>query len=114
MKHQIITLITESMLVVGGGGAPMPETLIARTETRIFKNVEHNFGYGYGLTESGAITVVNWGDDLNNFPKSPGKPMPTIGKLIDDDGNEIFDDEMEGEICVRSPSVMLGYYKNQN
>ena len=40
--------------------------------------------------------------------------MPTIEvKLIDDDGNEIFDDEMEGEICVRSPSVMLGYYKNQ-
>ena len=103
----------ESMLVVGGGGAPMPETLIARTK-QIFKNVEHNFGYGYGLTESGAITVVNWGDDLNNFPRSPGKPMPTIEvKLIDDDGNEIFDDEVEGEICVRSPSVMLGYYKSK-
>ena len=103
----------KSMLVVGGGGAPKPETLIARTK-QIFKNVEHNFGYGYGLTESGAITVVNWGDDLNNFPRSPGKPMPTIEvKLIDDDGNEIFDDEVEGEICVRSPSVMLGYYKNQ-
>ena len=103
----------ESMLVVGGGGAPMPETLITRTK-QTFKNVEHNFGYGYGLTESGAITVVNWGEDLNKFPRSPGKPMPTIEvKLIDDEGNEIYDDEVEGEICVRSPSVMLGYYKNQ-
>ena len=49
----------ESLLVVGGGGAPIPEELINKSKI-VFPNVKHNFGYGYGLTESGAITIINW------------------------------------------------------
>ena len=79
----------------------------------VFPNVKHNFGYGYGLTESGAITIINWGDTLDSNPTSPGQPMPTIHvELRDDNGELILDDDVEGEIYVKSPSVMLGYYKN--
>ena len=52
-----------SVLVVGGGGAPMPPELISRTKD-VFPNSKYSFGYGYGLTESGAITIINWGDNL--------------------------------------------------
>ena len=101
-----------SVLVVGGGGAPMPPTLIERTK-EIFPNSKHSFGYGYGLTESGAITIVNWGDSLKSNPSSPGQAMPTIEvELRDEDGNVVLDDQKEGEIFVRSPSVMLGYFNN--
>jgi long-chain acyl-CoA synthetase len=102
----------ESLLVVGGGGAPIPEELINQSKI-VFPNVKHNFGYGYGLTESGAITIINWGDTLDSNPTSPGQPMPTIHvELRDDNGELILDDDVEGEIYVKSPSVMLGYYKN--
>jgi len=101
-----------SVLVVGGGGAPMPPTLIERTK-EIFPNSKHSFGYGYGLTESGAITIVNWGESLKSNPSSPGQAMPTIEvELRDEDGNVVSDDQKEGEIFVRSPSVMLGYFNN--
>ena len=102
----------ESLLVVGGGGAPIPEELINKSKI-VFPNVKHNFGYGYGLTESGAITIINWGDTLDSNPTSPGQPMPTIQvELRDDNGELIIDDDVEGEIYVKSPSVMLGYYEN--
>ena len=100
----------ESVLVIGGGGAPMPPKHIERTKS-IFPNCKHNFGYGYGLTESGAITIINWGDGLDAHPDSPGQTMPTINiELRDDDGALIDSDNQEGEIYVRSPSVMLGYF----
>ena len=102
----------QSLLVVGGGGAPIPEELINKSKI-VFPNVKHNFGYGYGLTESGAITIINWGDTLDSNPTSPGQPMPTIHvELRDDNGELILDDDVEGEIYVKSPSVMLGYYEN--
>ena len=101
-----------SVLVVGGGGAPMPLELISRTKD-VFPNSKYSFGYGYGLTESGAITIINWGDNLKNEPASPGQPMPTIQvQLRDEDGEVIDKDSIEGEIYVKSPSVMLGYYNN--
>ena len=66
-----------------------------------------------GLTESGAITIINWGENLINEPSSPGQTMPTIQvELRDEQGNVITQDASEGEIYVRSPSVMLGYYNN--
>ena len=102
----------ESVLVVGGGGAPMPPELIERTKG-VFPNSEYSFGYGYGLTESGAITIINWGETLKAEPASPGQSMPSIKiELRDEEGKLITADSVEGEIHVQSPSVMLGYYNN--
>ena len=105
-------LTLESVLVVGGGGAPMPPELIERTKG-VFPNSEYSFGYGYGLTESGAITIINWGETLKAEPSSPGQSMPSIKiELRDEEGKLITADSVEGEIHVQSPSVMLGYYNN--
>ena len=102
----------DSILVVGGGGAPMPPALIDRTKVT-FPNSKYSFGYGYGLTESGAITIINWGDSLADNPSSPGQAMPTIHiEIRDEEGQVIKEDRKEGEIFVRSPSVMLGYFNN--
>jgi acyl-CoA synthetase (AMP-forming)/AMP-acid ligase II len=111
-EAELNSLILDSVLVVGGGGAPMPPELIERTK-RAFPNSEYSFGYGYGLTESGAITVINWGENLKAEPSSPGQPMPSIKiELRDEEGDLITADSVEGEIYVQSPSVMLGYYNN--
>jgi len=111
-EAELNSLILDSVLVVGGGGAPMPPELIERTK-KAFPNSEYSFGYGYGLTESGAITIINWGENLKAEPSSPGQPMPSIKiELRDEEGGLITADSVEGEIYVQSPSVMLGYYNN--
>ena len=90
----------------------MPPALIERTK-EVFPSSKYSFGYGYGLTESGAITIINWGENLKSNPTSPGQVMPTVHvELRDEAGQVILDDKKEGEIFVRSPSVMLGYFNN--
>ena len=55
---------------------------------------------GYGLTEASPVISVNRDDD--NDPESVGAPLPGLEvKLL-----------AGGELAVRGPSVMLGYWRN--
>ena len=60
---------------------------------------------GYGITECAPIVSVN--RSLNNVQGSIGQP-------IDCDEIRILDpnEDGEGEICVKGPNVMLGYYND--
>ncbi len=55
---------------------------------------------GYGLTE--ASPVVSGGPESNNDPLSAGYPMEGVETRVSD----------QNELLVRSPSVMLGYWRN--
>jgi long-chain acyl-CoA synthetase len=57
---------------------------------------------GYGLTETSPVVSVN---DM----RDSGFKIGTVGKLITDVEVKIADD---GEICVKGPNVMQGYYKD--
>ncbi len=60
---------------------------------------------GYGLTECSPIIICN--NDCNPTPDSVGKPLPGVQiKTQAPDSNGI------GEICVRGPMVMKGYFKD--
>ncbi len=60
---------------------------------------------GYGLTECSPIVICN--TDSEPTPDSVGKPLPgTEIKISSPDAEGI------GEICVKGPMVMKGYYKN--
>jgi long-chain acyl-CoA synthetase len=63
---------------------------------------------GWGLTETSPVATTNpHGVDFNN---SIGLPMPSTEISIrDDDGRELALGEV-GEICVRGPQVMAGYW----
>ena len=64
---------------------------------------------GYGLSETSPVVSFNplW---LREFSGTTGLPMPSTDvKLLDDDGNEVALGE-SGEIVVKGPQVMKGYW----
>ena len=63
----------------------------------------------YGLTETSPAAVANRLDQTE-FTGSIGLPLPSTEVSIrDDDGNEVGFDT-PGELCVRGPQVMQGYW----
>ena len=95
---------------VGGGGSPISASLQARTR-EVFPNAAASMGLGYGLTECTALATINAGDELLARPESAGRPLPTVQVEIRDPFDTPLPDGEEGEVCVRSPGVMLGYWR---
>ena len=64
---------------------------------------------GWGLTETSPVASANRPDETT-FTGSIGYPLPSTELSIrDDDGNELAIGQV-GEICVRGPQVMRGYW----
>lgn len=64
---------------------------------------------GYGLTETSPVVSSNPGGKM--IIGTIGLPIPhTEVKVVDDEGNVLLIDEA-GELCVRGPQVMLGYWQ---
>ncbi|HEY8332130.1 MAG TPA: long-chain-fatty-acid--CoA ligase FadD1 [Pseudomonas sp.] len=64
---------------------------------------------GYGLTETSPVVSVN--PRQHNQPGTIGIPMPsTLCKVIDAAGNDLGLG-MPGELCVKGPQVMKGYWQ---
>jgi len=99
-----------SVRSLGSGGAPMRAEL-QEDLRRVFPHAAASLGLGYGLTESGALATINFGEELERRPSSVGRPMPTVEiRIRDATGRELPEGE-EGEICIRSPLLMLGYWR---
>ena len=84
--------------------------LIPATASRWKEITGVGISEGYGLTECAPIVSGNPGSGLERMG-TVGQPAPgTSLKCIDDQGNEVAIGE-RGEICVRGPQVMKGYWK---
>jgi long-chain acyl-CoA synthetase len=65
---------------------------------------------GYGLSETSPVVSVNR-MDLKEFSGTIGYPVPSTDVSVrDQDGKEVGFGE-EGELCVRGPQVMPGYWQ---
>jgi long-chain acyl-CoA synthetase len=87
------------------GGAAMP--------VEVLKAFEERFGCkvleGYGLSETCAVATFNR-PDIERKPGSIGVPVPTVEvRLADDQGHDVPEGEI-GEIALRGPVVMTGYW----
>ena len=64
---------------------------------------------GYGLTESAPVAIAN-PVTIEEWTGQIGVPLPsTDAAIMDDDGNRMALGEV-GEICLRGPQVMTGYW----
>ncbi len=100
-----------SLQHVGGGGSSWSPALQQRMR-EVF-GMWFSWGVGYGLTEGGALSASASAADLREHPTTVGRPVATVQvEIRDADGNRLPDGE-EGEIWIRGPLVMLGYWRNQ-
>ncbi len=66
---------------------------------------------GYGMTETSPVATVNPYQNIQIG--TIGIPVPsTLCKVIDEDGNDLPLGE-RGELCVKGPQVMKGYWQRQ-
>ena len=91
------------------GGAAMPQEIMEQFEKRFGVLIYE----GDGPTECAPVTCFNPIEGLRK-PQSVGLPVPGVEmKIMDEQGNEKPLNEI-GEICVRGPNVMKGYWKQPN
>ncbi len=95
------------------GAAPVPGPLLARLRVAMGGDVV--VMQGYGLTEATAIvTILHVETDADGQlirPRSVGRALPGIEMMIADDALRPVAHGVVGEICVRGPNVMQGYYR---
>ena len=92
-------------ICLGGGMAVQSDVAVRWKEL-----TGTNLCQGYGLTETSPVVTANPLDG-REFNGSVGLPIPSTDvEIRDDDGNTLSIGEI-GEICVRGPQVMRGYWQ---
>ncbi|HEU4775408.1 MAG TPA: long-chain fatty acid--CoA ligase [Telluria sp.] len=106
LNHPDIGSVDFSALKISNGGGMAVQQAVndkwkARTGTCIIE--------GYGLSETSPVATCNRAD-LTEFSGTIGLPVPSTDiAILDDDGNPVALGE-SGEIAIRGPQVMAGYW----
>lgn len=101
-----VSAIRENMKVCTSGGAPMP--------VEVMKRFEEVFGVrvleGYGLTETSPLACFNHFERPSK-PGTVGQPIAGVEvRCVDEEDVPVPAGE-RGEVVIRGPNVMKGYYK---
>ncbi len=94
-----------SLKIAVGGGMAVQKAVAQKWH----KVTGTTLAEGYGLTETSPVATCNPIDGTERIG-TIGLPLPnTECKIVDDDGNEVALGE-KGELCVKGPQVMRGYW----
>jgi acyl-CoA synthetase (AMP-forming)/AMP-acid ligase II len=86
------------------GGAPISETLVQRIK-EAFPNAR--VGNGFGLTETSSLTSFLPHEEAEQHADSVGFAMPVVDIAVD----QADPDTGVGELLVRGPNVVQGYWR---
>ncbi len=100
----------ESLRMCISGGASLPSALLKKLEAAANITILE----GYGLTETSPVVAVNR-CDVGSIPGAVGPPLSNLQiRLVNFDGDivshQLGQHSDEGEVEVKGPNVMLGYY----
>ncbi|KAF5363672.1 hypothetical protein D9756_000643 [Leucocoprinus leucothites] len=91
------------------GGAPAHDTLPRRAKKAFPDAV---MSQGYGLTETNSVAVSVAGEDYVARTATCGLPSP-VNDIIVMDGDKQAPTGTVGEVWIRGPNVMQGYWRDQ-
>ena len=97
-----------SLTTVIAGSAPLTEK-VRSTFSRLY---DCRVIDGYGQSEATCV-VSGYRDGEEPVPGSAGRSLPGVEVCVQDNNNNRLGHNVTGEICVRGPNVMLGYWKNE-
>ena len=98
---------TSSLTGANYGGTPPPVRLLDRIAELLPQAEAEN---GYGLTEASSLVSYNAGESYRRHPDGAGVPVPTCDLKIVDEGGAEVPPGARGEVCVRGPNVVRGYW----
>jgi acyl-CoA synthetase (AMP-forming)/AMP-acid ligase II len=93
-----------SLKSISIGGAPVHAELMRRIRTDL-PSVSPRIPTGYGLTENGGQATAAAGSEMVELMGSTGRPLPCVEVRF-----LVHPDMPDGEILLRSPTQMTGYY----
>ena len=95
-----------SGLVVSNGGG----MAVQQATAELWRKVTGcSIAEGYGLSETSPVATTNR-LDVDRFTGSIGLPVPSTDIAIRDDDGQDVPQGQPGEICIRGPQVMAGYW----
>lgn len=86
------------------GGTPVQPRLMERLR-QCFPHAKRGLSTVYGMTETGGTVASASGALMAEHPTTAGKPLPVVELRIDSP-----DEEGSGEIVVRTPGQLIGYW----
>ncbi len=108
LRHERLDEYRKSSLrYLGITGGHLSKELARETRRRICADLSE----AYASTDCGQITTIG-GDDWDIHSDTVGKPIwCVLVRITDDDGREVALGG-QGEVCVRTPLAIQGYYQN--
>lgn len=91
-----------------GGGAAVQQAVA----NKWFEVTGNPLKEGYGLSETSPVLTLNFGNN-ENYQSGIGIPLPSTNISIRDDLGNILATGESGELCVKGPQVMSGYWNNK-
>lgn len=102
---------TSSLRRLGIGGAPVSPAI--QTQMRqAFPSARQSLGMGYTSTEGGAVVANIGGPEYMAHPTSTGRVTVTTELEIRDPLGAALPEGEEGEVHVKSPYIMRGYWRD--
>lgn len=103
LKHSF-----RSVNLVFSGSAPLDKELQAKFKSHLRKDAVMNVIWGMSETSCVGMYYHYPNEDSSG---AVGKPLPNHDcKLVDDAGNDVTFSETGGELCMRGPSMFMGYF----
>jgi long-chain acyl-CoA synthetase len=96
---------------LASGATLVPPELVRRVDRQFASRVAP--GNGYGLTETTGAVIANTGRDYVAHPDSVGKPVAPVNevRIVDTSSHDVVAGEV-GEIWLKGPTVVRGYWNN--
>jgi long-chain acyl-CoA synthetase len=107
MNHADFEKLDFSALRISNGGGMAVQKAVADKWKKI---TGVTLTEGYGLTETSPVATTN-PPDLPEYNGSSGLPVPSTEIALRDDEGKDVPLGQPGEICIRGPQVMAGYWQ---